>query len=237
MTGTGAGPRIESLMTSPDRCFSGVETSGILGSNVKSGKATAQDPWDTSHRTLMVGLNWLLVCEARAMVGVRLGIVGCGLVIGAVVSACSTLPSQACTMSTLAVVLRSPSYPSGQASSTIVLTNSTNAPCTLAGFPEAQLAGPPLSSGWSTYDLPRQSAATHTVRLAAGAAAESTLTFLVASFSGDDCDAWKPDSLVIRVPGDPAERTIEWTGGPFTTCLRGATHQGSYIGPFTQSTS
>jgi hypothetical protein len=112
----------------------------------------------------------------------------------------------------------------------IIFTNVSTAPCSLLGFPGADLS----LAGALPLSLVRAAGKPARVELPPGASATAVLTYLV----GPDpaCDtggAWTPTTATITPPDETTSVQIPWPGMAVDDCQSGATHPGSYIGMVT----
>ena len=122
---------------------------------------------------------------------------------------------------------------SGQYQLPLIFTNNGSTPCTLRGYPKAELHGPSDPNG-PVYQLPEAPAAVTTVTLTVGGTAEATLTYLKAE-NGDvgsmGSTHWVPTTVVITPPGSTGQLTASWPSHDPVLRQDEATHPGSYVGP------
>jgi len=131
-----------------------------------------------------------------------------------------------CTLATLEASVGRTTGEAGQRHTTIVWTNTSSAPCTMTGFGGVDLKGPADATFGPTYSLPRSAGQPTTVRLAAGAAAHTVITWL----PPQDGPGWTPTGMLVTPPDETRSAELPWPGG---AVLRqdGATHPGTFIGP------
>ncbi|WP_181782902.1 DUF4232 domain-containing protein, partial [Pseudonocardia pini] len=116
-------------------------------------------------------------------------------------SAATTSAAQVATKCTLAQLEASVGRTTGEAGqrhTTIVWTNTSSAPCTMTGFGGVDLKGPDDPTFGPTYSLPRSSQEPRTVRLAAGAAAHTVITWL----PPQDGPGWTPTGMLVTPPDE-----------------------------------
>ncbi|MEV8589234.1 DUF4232 domain-containing protein [Streptomyces sp. NPDC051180] len=105
----------------------------------------------------------------------------------------------------------------------VELTNKSDAPCTLKGFPGVDLVGD------TTWSLPRQTSQTpRPVTLKPGTTTTFTVTYQ--SYEEGSGVELTPKRLVVTPPGETRSTTLTWD---FSSVLLqdGATHPGTYVGP------
>ncbi|GAA4553510.1 hypothetical protein GCM10023175_49620 [Pseudonocardia xishanensis] len=131
-----------------------------------------------------------------------------------------------CTLDTLEASVGRTTGEAGQRHTTIVWTNTSKAPCTMTGFGGVDLKGPADPTFGPTYSLPRAAEQPTTVRLAAGAAAHTVITWL----PPQDGSGWTPTGMLVTPPDETRSAELPWPGG---AVLRqdGATHPGTFLGP------
>ncbi|MBE3201044.1 DUF4232 domain-containing protein [Frankia sp. CH37] len=131
-----------------------------------------------------------------------------------------------CSASDLTITLPAVTTdPTRQQNVSVLFTNRSAEPCSVRGFPGAQLR----TSTADSWDLARSSQVeVRTVTLAPGGTAHATLTYLPANPPGTAGVAFTPEALVVTAPDERESTRIAWTLGPL---LRqdGATHPGTYI--------
>lgn len=140
--------------------------------------------------------------------------------------------AQACLISDLRLGLSGKAHSTQQYVMTLDATNISLSPCSLTGFPGFELVGP-LSNGSTTYDPVRQSTTYSRVVLAPGATAHAAFTVLPGPDICDQGTAWVPTSVTVILPDATTPTSVPWPGGSVDDCQGGATHPGTYIGPFT----
>jgi hypothetical protein len=114
----------------------------------------------------------------------------------------------------------------GQRHTTIVWTNTSSAPCGIAGFGGVDLKGPNDPTFGPTYSLPRDSSTPTPFVLQAGQAAHTVITWI----PPQDGPGWTPTGMLVTPPDETRSAELPWPGG---AVLRqdGATRPGTYIGP------
>lgn len=139
-----------------------------------------------------------------------------------------TTAAPRCATTSLAVTV-GPTTPTAatQYQLPIVFTNIGSAPCSLLGFPGADLD----AAGTLPLSLRRAAGTPARVILAPDSQAHANLTYL----AGPDptCDSggpWTPATLTITPPDETTSVQLPWLGGSVDDCQSGATHPGSYIG-------
>lgn len=140
--------------------------------------------------------------------------------------------AQACLISDLRLGLSGKAHSTQQYVMTLDATNISLSPCSLTGYPGFELVGP-LSNGSTTYDPVRQSTAYAPVVLAPDATAHAAFTALPGPDICDQGTAWVPTSVTVILPDATTPTSVPWPGGSVDDCQGGASHPGTYIGPFT----
>ncbi len=108
----------------------------------------------------------------------------------------------------------------------VVLRNAGARPCTLHGFPRADLVG-----GGRRWSLLRDTLSPGTVTLGPGGTARFTVTFLPWTPDGAvERNDFAPTALVITPPGGTASYDLPWHWG-HVLLQDGAGHPGTYVGP------
>ena len=130
-----------------------------------------------------------------------------------------------CTLNELTASLGRTTGEAGQRHTAIVWTNTSSSACTVTGFGGVDLVGPDDAMG-RTYSLPRTNGVPAAVKLAPGASAHTTITWLPPS----DGPGWTPTGMNVTPPDETRSASIGWPGG---AVLRqdGATHPGTFISP------
>jgi len=131
-----------------------------------------------------------------------------------------------CTLDQLTASLGRTTGEAGQRHTVIVWTNTSGSTCTMTGFGGVDLVGPADPMWGGVYSLPRQAGQPATVRLAPGAAAHSTITWLPPA----DGPGWTPTGMNVTPPDETRSAGLDWPGG---AVLRqdGATHPGTFLSP------
>lgn len=120
-----------------------------------------------------------------------------------------------------------PPDPASQSYIALVLTNESEQPCALQGYPDVQLIGAEDPMFGPIYVVPRQAGDPQPLTLAPADSARSILTYLPGP-----PDGWIPDTIVVRPPHTSTRLETPWII-PGTSVVRqdAATHPGTYIGP------
>jgi hypothetical protein len=103
----------------------------------------------------------------------------------------------------------------------IMLTNQTDAACTVRGFPGVRLNG----VDGTTWDLTRTSTPITPVVLRPGEHADADLTYLVDS----SANGWKVANMAVTPPNTTDTQTVTWAVGRPILKQDAATHPGTYI--------
>lgn len=149
----------------------------------------------------------------------------------------SATTASRCVLADLAAQLTPPEGRQNQRTVRVVWTNSSPKACTMTGFGGADLRRMPADRAElpepqrgdsDSISLPRSSQPVNAVRLAPGARAHSTITYL--PLPDTDLEAFEPDVVVVTPPDETHSVSLRWTGGGI---LRqdGATHPGTFLGP------
>jgi hypothetical protein len=142
-------------------------------------------------------------------------------------STAAALPS--CTTDSVSLSTSAPASPgdSTQIHFDLIVTNTSTQSCELLGYPGVDLIGPDDPTWGPDYQLPQQAGDPGPVTLAPGASATSRLTFLA------DSDGWVPTAIAVTLPNSPGLMQTPWIAGGVPLARQdGASHPGSYIGPF-----
>ncbi|MGE3288351.1 MAG: DUF4232 domain-containing protein [Pseudonocardia sp.] len=131
-----------------------------------------------------------------------------------------------CTLADLQATIGRTTGEAGQRHTAVIWTNTSGRDCTMTGFGGVDLEGPDDPTFGPTYSLPRSSTAPSTVRLAPGATASTTITWL----PPQDGPGWTPTQMLVTPPDETRSATLLWPEG---AVLRqdGATHPGTFIDP------
>ena len=131
-----------------------------------------------------------------------------------------------CTLNELKASLGRTTGEAGQRHTVVVWTNTSGSTCTMTGFGGVDLVGPDDPAFGGVYSLPRQAGQPATIKLAPGAAAHSTITWL----PPQDGPGWTPTGMNVTPPDETRSAGLDWPGG---AVLRqdGATHPGTFLSP------
>ncbi|WP_406435556.1 DUF4232 domain-containing protein [Streptomyces sp. NBC_00631] len=137
-------------------------------------------------------------------------------------------PAAACDTSALHIAFDGKaaySAPGEQIPVTVLMTNTSDATCSLQGFPSVD-----LKAGSDTWPLLHSSGAANLVSLAPGTSARFVITYI--SWEQGSGAEFQATSAVITPPGATTSVTLPWPG---SSILRqdSATHPGTYVGPVT----
>nr|WP_183518521.1 DUF4232 domain-containing protein [Mycolicibacterium sp. BK634] len=154
------------------------------------------------------------------------------LIVPVLASPCAfALPS--CATDTLSLSTSAPASPGDQSQIhfDVIVTNISAQSCELMGYPGVDLIGPDDPMWGPDYQLPQQAGDPQPVALAPGASATSRLTFLA------DAEGWVPNTIAVTLPNGPGRMETPWIAGGVPLARQdGATHPGTYIGPFQPAT-
>jgi len=137
--------------------------------------------------------------------------------------------SPSCTTDSIGLSAGAPGSPGDatQIHFDVIFTNTSSQLCELRGYPGVDLIGPDDPMWGPDYQLPQQTGDPQLVTLAPGASAVSRLTFLA------DPDGWVPNTIAATLPDMPGRLETPWIAGGVPLARQdGASHPGSYIGPF-----
>lgn len=96
----------------------------------------------------------------------------------------------------------------------LVWTNTSASTCTMLGFGGVDMDGTKNAAGGPTYSLPRTGDAPTTVKLAPGASAHTTISYIDPTGSAPSGTAtWTPTSLSVTPPNQTTHITVPWTAG------------------------
>ncbi|EHB47007.1 hypothetical protein MycrhDRAFT_6066 [Mycolicibacterium rhodesiae JS60] len=139
----------------------------------------------------------------------------------------AALPS--CTTDSMNLSTGAPASPGDatQIHFDVIVTNTSTQSCELLGYPDVDLIGPDDPVWGPDYQLPRQAGDPQPVALGPGSSATSRLTFLA------DPNGWVPSTIAVTLPNAAGRLETPWIAGGVPLARQdGATHPGSYIGPF-----
>ncbi|WP_399087360.1 DUF4232 domain-containing protein [Streptomyces sp. BBFR2] len=111
----------------------------------------------------------------------------------------------------------------GSTTTSIMLTNSGDRSCKLAGFPGVDI----VNESGESWSLARSSAKYSGITLAPGETTDFTLNV---AMTGLDGDAWLASSVEITPPNETSSLRVAWPWGPLLD-QRGATHPATYVNP------
>ena len=116
----------------------------------------------------------------------------------------------------------------------VTLTNTSSAPCTLAGFPEVALVGTAQNADGTTgtspnyrWPLQHTNAGATAITLAPNGTANVEVTYL-ADAGGDP--VLNVSAIELTLPGDATHIQVTWSAA--VMLQDAATHSGTYSGPF-----
>ena len=137
--------------------------------------------------------------------------------------------SPSCTTDSISVSSGAPGSPGDatQIHFDVIFTNTSSEVCELQGYPGVDLIGPDDPMWGPDYQLPQQAGDPQPVALAPGTSAVSRLTFLA------DPEGWVPNTIAVTLPDTPGRLETPWIAGGVPLARQdGASHPGTYIGPF-----
>ncbi|MEU3708803.1 DUF4232 domain-containing protein [Streptomyces catenulae] len=111
----------------------------------------------------------------------------------------------------------------GSTTTSVVLTNSGDRSCTLAGFPGVDV----ISESGEAWSLARSSAKYSGITLAPGETTDFTINVAMTDLGGD---AWLASYLKITPPNETTSLRADWPWGPLLD-QSGATHPATYVNP------
>jgi hypothetical protein len=159
----------------------------------------------------------------------RLPVLAAAAVIIPVFASPTAAASPSCTTDSVSLSTSAPASPGDatQIHFDLVVTNTSTQSCELLGYPGVDLIGPDDPMWGPDYQLPQQAGDPAPVTLPPGASATSRLTFLA------DPDGWVPTTIAVTLPNSAGQMQTPWIAGGVPLARQdGASHPGSYIGPF-----
>ncbi|MER5431946.1 DUF4232 domain-containing protein [Streptomyces sp. NPDC002588] len=117
------------------------------------------------------------------------------------------------------------SAPGEQIPVIVHMANTSDATCTLQGFPTVD-----LTDGTDTWPLAHSSGAENQVAVTPGKSAQFVITYI--SWAEGSGTEFKATSAVITPPGATTSVTLPWPGSSILD-QSGATHSGTYVSPVT----
>ncbi|ODU25383.1 MAG: hypothetical protein ABT15_23190 [Pseudonocardia sp. SCN 73-27] len=131
-----------------------------------------------------------------------------------------------CVLADLKATLGATTGEAGQRHTAVVWTNTPSKECTMTGFGGVDLKGPNDPTFGPTYSLPRSAKTPSTVKLAPGATAHTTITWL----PPQDGAGWTPTEMAVTPPDETRSAMVGWPGGAVQR-QDGATRPGTFIDP------
>jgi hypothetical protein len=117
----------------------------------------------------------------------------------------------------------------------LVFKNTSNAPCTIFGFPGVQVSGP-INGAAHSYDENHRKGTPAHLTLQPGHTASATLTYWkITGVAEAGCPTgdgqWVPNKITVTAPDDTNSFSAAWIGIPFDDCQVNTANPGDSISP------